>query len=285
MRLYLLSVLALCAFVMAGVLSACKNSPLAGFSKTKTGLLYKINKSRTAKAGAKLNEGDELTFNAYIRHGDTVLQSTIQQGGPITQPLVADPKNKFVEALLLGTVGDSMTIAIPVDSMPGGPQKPFHKGEYIFYDFVLLSARSKTDVAKETAREPELHAALDARLAEYKSGKLTTQKTESGLKYVIHEQGNGKPAENGKTVSVHYIGVLPDGTEFDNSIKRGQPIDFPLGAQRVIKGWDEGVALLKEGGKATLFVPYQLAYGEAGRPPQIPAKAELVFYIELVSVK
>lgn len=108
--------------------------------------------------------------------------------------------------------------------------------------------------------------------------------TGSGLYYVMEDEGTGKQAEKGKQVSVHYKGTLTDGSKFDSSYDRNQPIAFQLGVGQVIKGWDEGIALLKEGGKATLIIPYQLAYGEGGRPPVIPPMATLVFETELVSV-
>ena len=106
------------------------------------------------------------------------------------------------------------------------------------------------------------------------------------MKYVIHEEGTGAKAEAGKTVSVNYFGALiSDGTRFDDSFSRGDEFSFPLGAGQVIPGWDEGIALLKEGSKASFFIPYTLAYGEAGSPPVIPAKADLMFYVELNKVK
>jgi peptidylprolyl isomerase len=81
---------------------------------------------------------------------------------------------------------------------------------------------------------------------------------------------------------VHYTGWLTDGTKFDSSVDRGEPITFPIGARRVIAGWDTGFAGMHVGGKRRLFIPYQLAYGEAGRPPVIPAKADLIFDVELL---
>lgn len=109
--------------------------------------------------------------------------------------------------------------------------------------------------------------------------------TASGLIIANEVEGTGMEAIVGKTVSVHYTGRLMDGTVFDSSIERGDPIDFPLGAGRVIKGWDEGIAELKVGGKATFIIPFHLAYGERGYPPVIPAKATLEFDVELVDVK
>jgi peptidylprolyl isomerase len=109
-------------------------------------------------------------------------------------------------------------------------------------------------------------------------------KTASGLEYIEVEEGSGEQAEAGKTVSVHYTGKFQDGKVFDSSISRGEPISFPLGAGRVIKGWDEGIALMKVGGKAQLVIPPHLAYGESGAGGVIPPNATLLFDVELVSV-
>jgi peptidyl-prolyl cis-trans isomerase A (cyclophilin A) len=109
------------------------------------------------------------------------------------------------------------------------------------------------------------------------------KKTESGLYYVHTTEGTGKQPTAANQVEVHYEGRFMDGKVFDSSIARGESITFGLG--QVIKGWTEGLQLMKEGGKATLVIPYQLAYGAGGRPPQIPAKSTLVFDIELIQVK
>jgi peptidyl-prolyl cis-trans isomerase A (cyclophilin A) len=110
-------------------------------------------------------------------------------------------------------------------------------------------------------------------------------KTESGLRYKIINQGDGVQAEKGKTVSVHYKGMLPNGKVFDSSYDRKQPIDFALGMGQVIAGWDEGIQLLKVGDKARLVVPSHMAYGSAGAGGVIPPNATLVFDVELVAVK
>ena len=111
------------------------------------------------------------------------------------------------------------------------------------------------------------------------------EKTESGLRYKIIQKGNGKKAEAGKTVSVHYQGSLENGKTFDSSYARKKPIEFPLGKGHVIEGWDEGIALLQVGDKARFVIPAYLGYGDRGAGGVIPPNATLVFDVELMDVK
>ncbi len=109
-------------------------------------------------------------------------------------------------------------------------------------------------------------------------------KTDSGLQYVELKEGDGEKAKKGDTVVVHYTGWLKDGTKFDSSVDRKEPFSFELGAKEVIKGWDEGVAGMKVGGKRKLIIPAELAYGKKGKG-KIPGDAELTFEVELLKIK
>jgi FKBP-type peptidyl-prolyl cis-trans isomerase len=109
--------------------------------------------------------------------------------------------------------------------------------------------------------------------------------TPSGLKYVDQTVGTGDVAAVGKNVSVHYTGWLENGKKFDSSVDRGQPFSFPLGAGRVIKGWDEGVQGMKVGGKRKLTIPSDLGYGSRGAGGVIPPNATLIFDVELLGVR
>lgn len=113
--------------------------------------------------------------------------------------------------------------------------------------------------------------------------KEGVQTLPSGLQYKVIKEGTGQMPKLTDTVSTHYRGTLPDGTEFDSSYKRNEPAEFPV--NRVIKGWTEALQLMKEGSKWMLYIPPHLAYGERGFPPVIGPNATLVFEIELLKVK
>lgn len=131
---------------------------------------------------------------------------------------------------------------------------------------------------REEAAKKEQEEALNKLSEGYKE-------TESGLRYSIIQEGNGKQATKGSNVSVHYKGQLDNGQVFDSSYSRKQPIDFTLGVGQVIKGWDEGIQLLKVGDKARFVIPSNLAYGSQGAGGVIPPNAILIFDVELMDVK
>lgn len=145
------------------------------------------------------------------------------------------------------------------------------------FNNVRAEALKKQEEAKKAAR-----ASFEQFVkANYPKAKHTA----SGLYYVMEKEGSGAQAAAGKTVSVHYTGTLTNGSKFDSSLDRGEPISFQLGRGMVIKGWDEGIALLKVGSKAKLIIPSDLGYGERGAPGAIPPNATLIFDVELVNVQ
>ncbi len=156
-------------------------------------------------------------------------------------------------------------------------------------DAKKFEADDKAFKAYQDANVAKQKEASKAAMAEFENWVRTTyptaKQTPSGLWYVVEQEGTGAQAAAGKQVSVHYAGKLQNGTEFDNSYKRGEPISFTLGAGQVIPGWDEGIALMKEGGKYKLIIPSELGYGKRGAGGVIPPNATLIFDTELVKVQ
>lgn len=255
--------------------------------------------------GATPQAGEYIYFHYKVRLDDSLVENSWTRGEPNTykMPDLAEilgnggKVSPVIDGIGLMSKGDSLTIYTKVTDLPMVPEG-FESYEFVYYDISLFDIKSAEEFdAEETSRQAEAaqrRAAISKReegvaakvqdvLARYKSGQLkdSLQSTASGLKYIIHKEGDGPAPTNGSNVTVHYYGVLPDGTMFDNSFRRGDLFTFTLGVGQVIKGWDEGIALLKEGGAATLFIPSELGYGERGAPPTIPPNSELVFYVEL----
>lgn len=134
---------------------------------------------------------------------------------------------------------------------------------------------------KQVAQAQPVQGSSDTFLLE-NGKKAGVKTTASGLQYVITQQGSGKQPKADSVVKVHYTGKLVNGTVFDSSVERGEPIEFPL--NQVIPGWTEGLQLMQEGAKATLYIPSQLAYGPQDLPG-IPANSTLIFDVELIQVK
>lgn len=137
--------------------------------------------------------------------------------------------------------------------------------------------RPRTPVKRTAAKKP-----MSSPETNLSSGAV---KTPSGLIYLITKKGTGAQPKAGDTVAVHYTGTLTDGTPFDSSKERGEPIEFPLGQGRVIKGWDEGISKMHVGDQAILVIPPTLGYGSRGAGGVIPPDATLIFIVELVDVK
>ena len=138
-------------------------------------------------------------------------------------------------------------------------------------------SKMEEEAKKEKARRLEMIKGI---LEKEKEAK----KYDSGLKIYTEKEGTGKKPKKGDNVTIHYTGYLKDGTVFDSSVKRNRPFKTPIGVGRVIQGWDEGVTKLKEGGKAILYIPSYMAYGERGAGGVIPPNTDLIFEVELLKV-
>ncbi len=167
----------------------------------------------------------------------------------------------------------------------------YRRATLIFLLGAALTACQSTTrpAARETAAstavsQPSAAASSAAAAAAPLASAAGGITTSSGLQYIEVAPGSGPAPKPGDVVSVHYTGMLTDGTVFDSSRQRNQPFQFPLGQGQVIPGWDEGIALMREGGQARLIIPPDLGYGAAGAGGVIPPNATLIFDVELVDV-
>lgn len=284
---------------MATILLASASCNKGGFKKTKDGVEYNIVKDSAGTQTAKI--GDILTCHYMIVIGDSVMfdshDAKGQFGGqPIEMPFQENPSaNKKMDptdVLKMLTAGDSVIIRTEIDSA-ARKQLPFAKPtDKIEFRFTLFSIKSKNQFeADQKAKAANQAQADDKTITEYlsKNNITTAQKTASGIYYTISKTGSGENASAGKTVKVNYTGKLLDGTVFDSNMDKKfehvEPFEFPLGQGRVIPGWDEGIALLNKGAKATLYIPSVMAYGANGAGSMIPPNSILIFDVELIDFK
>ena len=257
----------------------------------------------TKGAGPKVLEGEMISFHVDTYLRDTMMASTHKQGRPYETivPTKDKLKERFpavLDAIFMMTKGDSVTLFETIDSvMAKGMPPGFENVKEIRYEIYLVDQTSKADADKKVAEEktkaeaaaaksaadaPRIAGEVNTVIADYKAHKLGAklQKTASGLEYVIHEMGTGAQLKKGEQVPTNYYGaLLKDGAKFDDSYSRGGPAPFTIG--QMIPGFDEGLMLLNHGSKATLFIPWQLAYGEQGMGDKIGPKSNLVFYVEV----
>lgn len=219
--------------------------------------------------GAKPSVGDRIIvhYTGKLQDG-TVFDSSVSRGEPFVFNVgVGQVIKGWDEAFAMLEQGDKATLTLPAHA--GYGQRAvgtIPANSTLIFDVELLEIIPKVNAVP------------------FNVEGLEKIKLPSGLEYVLLKKGDGMQAAKGKTVSVHYSGYLDDGTLFDSSVKRGEPIEFQLGMGRVIEGWDQGIELLTVGSQCRLYVPYQLGYGERGYPPVIPAKATLIFDVELMDV-
>ena len=274
------------AFVLLGcmVLASCGNK-YKGFKKTGNGLYYRFLIENPTRHVA---ENDEvISLEMSIR---TEKDSIVVMPKQIQVMMQASRfKGDIYEALSLMHEGDSAEFIINAkkyfEIYNYGQIPAFVKNDDMMLWFTIrIDAIQSLEQYKQAAVEARLKGEKQSMENYLTANNLTAAPRASGLYYIETKEGKGHTAANGKRVSVHYTGKLLDGTVFDSSIERGIPFTFQLGAGEVIKGWEEGIALMKKGGKALLLIPSGLAYGEQSTG-KIPAYSPLLFEVELMDIE
>ena len=277
-------------FLMLSLLTGCSNAP-KGYQATDNGLYYRLF---TNNGGENPQIGDLLELTMSCSVNDTVVILPLTKNIiPMTEPSFW---SDFVEGFSMMHKGDSASFIVDIDSSfvnlfgyntlpPQFSSTDIMRFEVRLDDFYPESEfrfRMIENIKKNYPAETEKAASeLNAYLE--KNG-VVAQPTSTGLYYVKTQDGTGEKPSKGSTVKAHYTGYLLDGTVFDTSIERGEPIEFVLGVGQVIPGWDEGIAMMSKGEKAVLYIPYYLAYGDKNLGV-IPPFSNLVFEVELIDFK
>jgi FKBP-type peptidyl-prolyl cis-trans isomerase len=278
----------LLAFALILTQQAC--SQIGGYSTSPTGLKYKFIKGSGKDVKPLVSDIVTVKMDYFIN--DSLLFSSSKMGKPMQFPL--NPiafKGDFFEGISIMSAGDSASFICPADSVflrifRVKQMPPFVvPGSTMRFEISLDSFMTKKDFEElKLAEATALQQGSDQRLKDYiKEKGITVEPLASGLYYIETQKGTGNLPKQGEKIRVHYRGTLLDGTPFDASYDRNQPFDFVLGMGQVIRGWDEGLSLMHEGGKATLILPYNLAYGERATG-QIPPFSPLVFEVELIEI-
>ncbi len=284
------------AILSVAALAACGQQNEEGFESTDSGLQYKYIKQGE---GAQAENGKILFINmSYKTAKDSVLFPPAGQEVS-TLPIKIDSgaTGMIYEGFAMMKEGDSVEFKIPAEDVfiktfnaPAIPDFIDSTSDITFYvgvDKVMSEEAAQAYQMEQMLAQQSGQMKTDsAKIEEYlKSKKVDAKTTESGVRYVVTKKGKGVQPSPGDSVTVQYTGKLLDGTQFDSSYDRKEPFTFPIGQGMVIPGWDEGIALLNEGSKATLYIPSPLAYGAQGAGGAIPPNSVLVFDVELVDVK
>jgi FKBP-type peptidyl-prolyl cis-trans isomerase FkpA len=284
---------------------------VTGYSKTADDLEYKFLKRGSGTVLAKA--GDMIDIHVIQKIGDSVLMDSYKKNGgqPFSFVLQNSPaKGDITQGLMMMKVGDSAIFRTRLDTLANRAKQPFpdwaNKNAYISWTVKLDKIKDKKLVEEDMKKQQEAMEKMKAEAAENSKkqvgiddqliqdylktkGITNAKKTASGLYYVIHNQGTGPAPTTGQKVTVNYTGINMQGVKFDSNVDPAfnhvEPFTFDLGTRSVIAGWDEGVALLNKGTKATLYIPSGMAYGANARGPNIPANAILIFDIELLDFK
>jgi FKBP-type peptidyl-prolyl cis-trans isomerase len=202
-------------------------------------------------------------------------------------------KGDIIEGFAKLSEGDSATFIANADSFflrtAQMKQLPefIKKGSEIYFDVKVHKVQSKDEYKREKEAEmKKLEAEESQKLEAYiKDNNIKEKPTASGLYYIEIKKGTGKKVDMGSKVKIHYTGMLLNGKKFDSSLDRNQPFEFQVGMQNVVPGMDEGIGMMKVGGKAKLIIPSKIAYGSRGAGEVIPPFSTLVFDVELLDVE
>jgi FKBP-type peptidyl-prolyl cis-trans isomerase len=279
---------AMSLLVSATMLSCGEKSPFPDYMKTENGLYYKEIVKGT---GEQIQMDDIVKVRLAYYINDSLLFTT-DSLPEVAYDKVRESlfKGDLYEGFRMMHVGDSMSFMINADSVY---RKQFHAP--IIPDFVTPDAYMRWEVTVDEAMTEEafqkmkmdemaaMQQKADDELAAFiAENNITAQPTESGLIYVCTKKGKGPKPGFKQMVKVHYTGKLLDGTVFDSSVERNEPIEFQLGVGQVIPGWDEGIALMSKGEKGILYIPSNLAYGARQAGDLIKPFSNLMFEVELV---
>ncbi|MEM6726230.1 MAG: FKBP-type peptidyl-prolyl cis-trans isomerase [Bacteroidota bacterium] len=260
------------------------------FQTSADGIRYAVEQ---AGEGQEVNERDyvKVHYTGKLLDG-TVFDSSVNRGEPFTFQVgighVIQGWDKGIP--LFKTGGKGVLYLAPGQGYGSRGSGSIPPNSPLIFEIEVLgvldeAAYKQEQEARVQAYIKEMMAKDHKTISAYADEKgLTYEVTESGLAYIVDEPGTGKQAIAGEKVTVHYHGTLLSGQKFDSSFDRGTPFSFQLGAGQVIQGWDEGIALFKEGGKGTLLIPSLMGYGHRGAGGIIPPNAVLRFDIELVQV-
>ena len=264
-----------------------------GFTKLPSGLEYKIVKHGPGKKKPEITDHIEMHIHMHIKDSSMFDSRKMNGNKPVPLPIAAARYNGDpMEGFMLLVAGDSAIFRVPVDTMKkmGAPMPPWVKPEdKVEYNVALVSVRTDAEEKKFNEEFSAKQNAIDeVILREYFSNnKLKPMRTASGLYYTISSEGSGDKINAGQKVSVNYTGKFMSGKPFDSNTDSNfhhvQPFDLEVGKGRVIKGWDEGIQLLKKGSKATFYVPSSLAYGSMEQRG-IPSNSILIFDVEITDV-
>ncbi len=263
------------------ILTACNE--YKGYKKTESGLYYKFYSKNLS--GYMPQNDDVISIRLEIRTKEDSIIQPVKEITTMMQP--SKFKGDIFEALSMMHEGDSASFIINAQkyfNFYNYGLIPHFVNEKTMLWFTIAITKITTVVEYKTTTQQLLIDKEQQLINNYISeNHITTEPTPSGLYYIETKKGIGKTPSIGQTCYVHYTGMLLDGTVFDSSIERGEPFSFPLGQGHVIKGWDEGIAMMKKGGKALFIIPSTIGYGDKGAGDMIPPYTPLLFEVTLIN--